>query len=550
MGVQTYATERNSQVEIFIHFILEEFFSRLQRSGRLKDVRITSQKPYISDIASDVWDHFVAATQPNGRELEIWCQTTCYKGNGTGTPEPNKTYEVRETLVEGLTIREHFKKSKNKHCFSLHFTVGDSRYSYQWFLDLKAATYDKSIYIGRPNFDIFGSIADSIKGLLTEKDKLSALRSVATGTSELATFIKQSSLELDEWWNACGHATSEIANAQWELIAEEFRRNSRCWPELSNIRGQDIKGRVNKSIYSEELEFSDPLILKTASKLLSKNPFLSVAIKVLESFDSFYARLIGLIPASNNLNDFLVQLWNSPMPERLVIRRLLLRIHSNESVAYVQDRDVAGITEHNLYAGDHTAAQTRDIARQIQMSLGNAVAAIRTPDDLMRAVRARGKALVNQARWFEGKNGTELKPSFDYVELALEGEGFGLVSPSSAGIRAVGYHAEISSEVVRPYTNLKVVVNQSGKALCIIKAKYFRPQEFPRRCKEEAFVGLSLRFRYRDGRFDSRLSIPQIMFIDMPSDYSPPPFALKRLISFGWQVFFSTDDLIDFLRAQ
>ena len=548
MGVQKFATERNSQVEFFVHFILEEFFADLEKKGQLKDVKLTSQKPYASEIASDVWDHFVSAKQSNGRELEIWCQTTCYKGNGTGTPEPNKTYEVRETLVEGLSIRQYFKSNPKKDCRSIHFTVGDSRYTYQWFLDLKAAAYDKSIYIGKPKYDIFEDIASSLIGALTEQNKTASLRKIAGGNTELGTHIKQATKELKDWWENAKHGESALANAQWQLIEAEYQRASGKWPELSKIRGQDIKGRTNTAIFAEEMDVSDPLIPKTAAKLLSRNPFLSSAITVLGSWDSFCKTLGNAIPTSRRLDDFLVELWGYPLPERLVIRRLLVRIHSTESVAYVQDRDVEGVTEHNIYSGDHSASQVRKICEQIQSNLLGEH--IRTPDDLLKAIKSRGKQLLNQARWFEAKNGTELKPSFDYVELALEHAGFRVVTPSAAGLRAIGYHGEISSETVRPYTNLKAVKNASGKIVCFIKAKFFRAQEFPRRCKEEAFVGLTLKYRYAAGKFQNRINVPLIMFLDMASDCSPPSHAVKRLISFGWHAVFSTDDLIAFLRTR
>lgn len=546
MGVQTFATERNSQVEFFVHFILAEFFLDLEKRSELKDVKLTSQKAYSAEIASDVWDHFISAKQPNGRALEIWCQTTCYKGNGSGTPEANKTYEVRETLVEGLSIRQYFKSDPKKDCRSIHFTVGDSRYTYQWFLDLKAAAYDKSIYIGRPKYDIFSDISASLSGMLTEQNKIASLRKLAAGNTELGIHIKQATNELKNWWKDAQHGESTLANEQWQLIQSEFQRSSKMWPDLSKIRGQDIKGRTNAAIFSEEMDTADPLIAKTAAKLLSKNPFLSSAISVLSTWDAFIKSLTATAHNSSRLDEFLTELWIQPLPERLVIRRILVRIHSMESVSYVQDRDVEGITEHNIYSGDHLPSQVKKICQQILLSLTSAN--IRTSDDLLNAIKSRGKQLLNQARWFEAKNGTELKPSFDYVELALEQAGFRVTTPSAAGLRAIGYHSEISNETVRPYTNLKAVKNSSGKTICFIKAKFFRSQEFPRRCKEEAFVGLTLKYSYVSGKFQNRLSVPLIMFLDMAPDCIPPSHAVKRLISFGWHAVFSTDDLINFLR--
>lgn len=548
MGVQTFATERNSQVEFFVQFILEEFFQRLVKQKKLKSIKIESQKPYTSEIASDVWDHFVSAIQSNGRPMEVWCQTTCYKGNGTGKPESNKTYEVRETLVEGLSIRQLFNSDPKTDYRSIHFTVGDSRYTYQWFLELKAAVYDKSIYIGKPDYNIFSDIAVTLDRAITELDKSSALKICLTAKTSLGNYIDQALNELDDWWTNHNHQQSELADAQWSLVSSELVAASKDWPDFSSISGQDIKGRTNAAIFSEEMDTSDMLIVRTAAKLLERNPFLSSAIKTLASWDSFYINLSNIAKQSETLTKFLENLWNIPLPQRLVVRRLLLRIHTPDAVAYVQDRDIVGLTEHTIYSGEHTASQTQSICNQIEKNLKENN--LYSSQDLMVAIESSGKKLINQARWFEAKNGTELKPSFDYVQLALEDAGYKVLSPSSAGIRSIGYHAEISTENVRPYTNLKVVQDSSGKSLCLLKAKFFRAPEFPRRCKEEAFVGLTIKYNYSKKIFSERLKIPLVMFVDMASDCPPQDRALKRLISFGWHVVFSTAELIRYLKSK
>lgn len=548
MGVQAFATARNSDVEFFVHFILEEFFLKLQEQGQLENFTIESQKSYVSEIASDVWDHFISATQINGRTIEIWCQTTCYKGNGTGTPEPNKTYEVRETLVEGLTIRQLFKNNPQKDYRTIHFTVGDSRYTYQWFLQLKAAAYDKSIYIGQPDYNIFNDIASTLNEAFTESDKHLKLKSCTQTKTTLGGYIKATQRELNDWWIAQNHPKSILADLQADLVNSEFQSASVMWPDFSSIRGQDIKGRTNAAIFAENMDISDPLISKTVSKLLGKNPFLLSAIQILTSWDDFYFNLESVAKQSHILRDFLETLWNFPPPQRLVIRRLLLRIHTNETVSYIQDRDIDGVTEHNIYKGDHSAEQTRSICEQIEDNLK--AHNILTIQDILSAVNLRGKRLINQARWFEAKNGTELKPSFDYVQLALEDAGYKVVSPSKAGLRAIGYHSEIASENVRPYTNLKVVTTLLDQPICLLKAKFFRAQEFPRRCKEEAFVGLTLKYTYSGNTFAKRLNIPLVMFIDMASDGIPPEHAVKRLMSFGWHVIFSIEELTSYLKSQ
>lgn len=548
MGVQTLATERNSKVEFLVHFILEKFFMELQEQNVINNVAIESQKLYLSEISSDVWDHFISGVHESSRMFEIWCQTTCYKGNGAGTPEPNKTYEVRETLVEGLSIRQLFNSGTEKDYRSIHFTVGDSNYTYQWFLDLKAACYDKSIYIGKPNYDIFKDISAVLDGCYTEEDKRVVLERCVSGKSILGGHIEQAQCELRNWWIDQNYRKSTLADLQSSLITSRFQLVSQKWPEFSQVQGQDIKGRVNGVLFASELNIIDPLISRTAAKLLEKKPFLSTATQILASWENFTASVRKIAQGSQNQRSFIEALWSAPLPERLVIRRLLLRFHTLDPLAYVQDKNVLGVTEHNIYSGEHTIQQTRDICNQIESDLKEQN--ISTTDDVLTAFFSRGKQLINQAKWFEAKNGTELKPSFCYVQLALEDAGFEVTSPSKAGIKAIGYHSEITQQSVRPYTNLKVVKNTAGKAVCLLKAKFFRIEEFPRRCKEEAFVGLTLNYGYACEKFSRRLNIPLVMFVDMPIDCKPPIHAVKRLISFGWQAVFSTDELINYLSSE
>lgn len=546
MGVQTFATERNSQVEFFIHLLLENFFIGLEQERSLTNVNIGMQKQYTSLIASDIWDHHITATQKNGRGIEVWCQTTCYKGNGTGLPEPNKTYEVRETLVEGLSIRQKFKTDKATDYRTIHFTVGDSAYTYKWFMDLKASVYDKSIYIGTSGYDIFQDIHQLFGGIHTETDKRQAFNDCLKHGSRLAQMTLNALNELKTWWNYGANQSSVLGNLQWDIIDKQITRSSAMLRDFTQVRGQNIKGRTNAIILSDDPSTEDLLIRKTAVKLLAKNPFLSIAIEIIAGWEEFIDDLQKYHNEETNMASFISRLWNIDIPRRLVVRRLLLRIHTRESVAYVQDLNIGGITEHNLYTKDHTEDQYKRIINQITQNLeANGINNIR---DLISQIRANGKKLINQARWFEGKNGTELKPSFDYVELALEENGYRLVTPSKVGVNVRGYHAEISKENVRPYTNLKAVVSESGQVLCLIKAKFFRIQEFARRCKEEAFVGLTLLSSFENDEFSDKSSIPLVMFIDMPTNCTVPTHAIKRLMSFGWHPVFSIAELTKYME--
>lgn len=80
--------------------------------------------------------------------------------------------------------------------------------------------------------------------------------------------------------------------------------------------------------------------------------------------------------------------------------------------------------------------------------------------------------------------------------------------------------------------------------MCLLKAKFFREQEFARRCKEEAFVGLTLNYSLHDNTFSKRYPFPLIMFIDMPHDCNPSEYSLNRLTSFGWSLSFTPQELL------
>jgi hypothetical protein len=548
MGVQTFATERNSQVELLIHFILEEYFNGLQAVGEIKELNIEMQRQYVSEIASDIWDHHISFIQSNGREIEIWCQTTCYKGNGTGVPEPNKTYEVRETLVEGLSIRQMFKNDATKDFRSIHFTVGDSAYTYKWFMELKASVFDKSIYIGTKGYDIFKDINALFSGNHTEISKRTVFKNCISSDTDLGHVIQGVLKELNSWWNIEAHKSSIIGNLQWGLIERQLIKLEGKWPDFTKVKGEDIKGRTNALIFAEEPATEYNLIRKTAVKLLAKNPFLSTAIEMTNDWNSFIIKFQEIASKSRSLEDLIALLWNYDLPQRLVLRRLLLRIHSMESVKYVQDVNIDGVTEHGIYSKDYNQDQVKKITEQILKNLKDN--GISHANELIDQLKSIGKKLINQSRWFEAKNGTELKPSFDYVEIALEENGYYLITPSKAKLNVIGYHADISSENVRPYTNLKAIVNHQGNVLAIIKAKFFRAQEFPRRCKEEAFVGLTLRNTYKNGAFHEKTGIPLIMYVDMAVECAIPEHAIKRLICFGWHPVFSIQELISYLLAE
>ncbi|ATZ73270.1 hypothetical protein CWC33_05970 [Idiomarina sp. X4] len=549
MGVQRFATSRNAQTETFVEFILELFCESLRQKNRVQNFQVESQKHFVSDIASDVWDHFVSYFDNYlNKEIEIWCQTTCYKGNANGKPEPNKTYEVRETLVEAISLREHILRSE-KLARTVHFTVGSRKYTYNWFSPVKEKTFDKSIYLELTDTDIFEEIASCFEGACTELQVKENIKKHIENETELGLLIKDTCLKLMSWattekYSAQGNADSQYALVSSNLAKYEAKLESTVLK--SKNAGVDIKKTCNDVVYGKES--ADPIINKTVDLLLEKKPFIKTAKSFLSNWHRFSDLIYQYEKSSRDLNDFVTSLWTAEKKVRLIARRLLMRVGARESINYVQDVDIEGITEHNLYSGNHDGYKLTAIITHVVSELPYT-----STKTLASALTSReAKKLIQSAVWFEARNGTSLKPSFDYISLALESQNFIIQPANVLTDKPLGYHAQLAEqgEVVKPYSNLKVLLNSNGNLLAFLKGKYFNPPEFPRRCKEEAYVSLTLSHDYIDDVFNRSVDVPIIMFIDMPTKFSPPEYALKRLMAFGWRIAFNVDDILEIISEK
>ena len=113
MTAQKLATKRNALAEMLIDYILQCFAEEMLENGSITDIRYPEQqKAFIRDDCSDVYDHYIelplsSRLDKSERVLQIWGQTTCYKGNATGKPESNKTYEIRDFLNGILLITQY-----------------------------------------------------------------------------------------------------------------------------------------------------------------------------------------------------------------------------------------------------------------------------------------------------------------------------------------------------------------------------------------------------------------------------------------------------------
>jgi len=539
MSAQKIATSRNSKVEVFVDLILNEFLEIQQNKKTIKEFEDTeSQAKFKSQIASDVWDHRACFSTKDGKHVEFFAQTTCYKGNKTGKPESNKTYEIRETLVEAISIRS--KNSSTNNLFrTLHFTVGPKNYAYGWFSFMKESAFDFSIYLDCDNGDIFDLISTLFVNATTGLAVYKNFKKHLSKDSELSRLVKRTLDELNGWVER-GLPVQKLANLQYDLLDTTSNLNFPIADDKLNIDGVGIKTECQSYLYSGNS--SDPYIIQTTEMLIQKNPFIKCASEALENWSGFSDFISLIKKRSSSKKEFVRVLWSDAGMYQLLTRRLLIRLISEDG-AYIQDLDIPGVTEHNLYVGGMSSEAERGVISHI-------VDATEQPiQELARNLISRkSKSLTNSMKWFEARNGTNLRPSFDYVTIALKNNGYTCGKPTDRSM-FTGYHAELVPKGVnvRPYTNLKLVLNDKKKAIAVIKSKYFREQEFPRRCKEEAFIALSIKYGFEKGTFFQKLNLPLIMFLDIDKDFSPPKYAVARLKAFGWTPVFTIDHLMSLL---
>lgn len=558
MNAQKLATKRNALAEMLVDFTLQRFVDKLYEDEYiLEQAETETQKDFVREDCSDCFDHYVKLhlspkIDPACSWLEIWGQTTCYKGSPSGKPESNKTYEIRETLVEALTLRK-WLRNENVAFRTLHFTLGPAQYTYGWFKSAKEKAFDLSLYPeSDPAYDIFSEIFRLADGMVYQYEFTEKLNDLMANTEHpLSRFVNSTVAALYNYF-VSGMPSCEMANAQSDLLQQICNATEGLMPmcvEASVNAGMNIKGMAVNLLHGEVID--DPILMTTLQRILTNNPFLDEALKSLGEWDSWSVSAFNRPSARNSLLDYMKDLWSDESSKKYVIRRLMLRVYTSEGIDYIQDLNVAGIDEHNLYSGTHSATQVAEICAYLHnLYLENGIS---TTSALYSALTsARAKALVNTSLKFEGINGTNLKPSFYYLEEYLKPE-YELVSFAEAELpEPVAYYTHFAPDLnIQQYDNLKVVRRvDTGKSVAIIKGKFFRKPEFPRRAKEEAYVGVTASFDLQNNQFEPRYPRkPLIMFVDMQDSWTPPAFALKRLIGYGWYPFFQLGKLKEFLDS-
>lgn len=543
MASQVGATKRNTQAELFVDYLLHEYFVNVQERGLISNLTITMQAPYKNDIASDVWDHKVCFHHVElDKKVEIWCQTTCYKGHGdVKKKEPNKSYEVKETLVEAISLRK-LMKQEDKLVRSIHFTIGDVNYTYGWFKSLKEKSFDLSLYLDTENENIFGLLNSAIGSNKIEFKVRKALKDLINENNEVSNLVQYSVESLENWVEALGLTAQSSADEQWDLVENNLKNdNIQKFIDNSKNSGFNIKKQASTAIHNG---YTDNHILEqTVENLLAKKPALKRLVQVKDNWSNYCDNVQTLAATTANVEQFVSTLWSSKELKE-VNRRLLLRSHTKESIDYIQDLDVEGVTEHNLYTGTHKQNQLDQIVRIVLDNFASEGAS--TSNDIaVLLTNNHSKNLVRQCLWFEARNGTSLKPSFEYICLKLQERGYNIKKPKSLDSKLIGYHADLTEETVKPYQNFMGIYDDSNNLLALLKGKFFSVKEFPRRCKEESFTGITIQNEFVNGKFVKRHELPIIMFVDMEEGFEPPEFSLRRLAGFGWTIAFNDNEIIE-----
>lgn len=554
MGVQTAATKRNSQAELIVDFTLNKFidyllFNKLIVSAT-KPIR---QKPFLRDDCSDVYDHFVElkVINENNSEpdvIQLWGQTTCYKGNSNNKPEPNKVYELRETLIESLRLRSWLRDEKS--CFrTFHITFGPIGYSYGWISAAKEKSFDLSVYPKAPS-----NLYEEMTELFAKSSTIASINknlelAFMDNNSSVGLFIRNLLQNLNYWFQV-RLKSSNLADLQADLLTTLRKTRKEIADKAitdSFEGGEGIKGIAQKLFRGGDT--TDKAMEKTVKRLAESKPFLSLALNAVNNWQNWCFNF--KIPIThNNLESYLTYLWDNSNENRLVNRRLLLRINHEESIEYIQDVGIEGISEHNLYKGNHSLLQTKKIIEKLLSDCRSN--GINEPEQLQnQLVSKKALDLIKQSLNSELKNGTTLTPSLFYVEESLSDEFEFKKRKDTNLLKMVGYQDAFCDSQVSEYQNMKVVYRKSDKKLvAILKVAYFSKNEFPRRVKENSYVGLTTKYSYVNKEFVERYpTIPLLMFVDMEKKFTPPEYAVRGLVNSGWNVFFSIVSLRNYLNS-
>lgn len=543
MGVQRTATKRNQRAELVSLFI----FSRLAQELALPDQPRTQERS-LTPISDDTWDTFLYDAKA---DVYVWSQTTCYKGYGPNVKaEANKTYEFRETVTELISLLA--TSSNVERMRTVHILFGNKNYAYPWMADFKALVFDKSITIDLVDGDIHQCIENAIGQERIEANAFKRLDAEIFGGTQLGNILKSAINELSDWAHA-GYPTQELARDLSRHVRSQVPKGvTRSDSQVVH----SIKKRVISTIVDPSTREVDPGIISAAESFLDSKPFIRASQNYLRNWEKIKSNLAS--DPTDDLVAFISKAWTSQDEDfRIIIRRLFLRATYVGDVNYVQDLDVAGVTEHNLYNGVHNDTQVAEISTLIASRLRRI--SVTSPSELRQIIWETGQATLRALVDYEVQNGTTANYSTQVVkDIMVEASYRVEPKPDKIGYPARGYHVDLMEQrtvrgpdrqVPGMFNNLSLVLTNDNKPLAYIKTKYFRNQEYERRAKEESFIGLMMSFDHAVATGSRRL--PLIMYVDTDTSniLEKVQRALNKLESFGWIVCQTPQELKDTLRS-
>lgn len=537
MSVQRTATARNQRAERVSLYLLTRHSELVGGQPPVPQARFSSS------IAQDIWDTKFEFDS-DSEKLEVWSQTTCYKGHTNASrAEPNKGYEFRETISELLSLRASHPSPKRLR--TVHITYGNFRYAYPWMHAFKALAFDCSIVVNLVGVDIHEAIEDSIGLILLESQVFKKLDEERESCSPLGQALDGALEKLSEW-----HAAGMTASKTGLELAAIVATNMTSIDLSNSLDGSpiSIKGRIVRILLGTASEPIDPALQDAADRFMKLKPFLRATRTYFSDWPKF-ALDIDELPR-HSLEEFIHAGWQSSNHDlRALFRRLVARSGFVGDVDYVQDFNVAGITEHNLYGEDHSESQASQIVEILLRRLTGI-----EPNELAHSMTTNGRVVLAPLIDYEVRNGTNADHAKSVIHEQVRSWGFEVAdSPTRAGHPAIGVHVHVlaaleadkSESAPQQFNNFSLVFARDGSPLAYLKAKYFRQQEFERRAKEEAFVGLTLVSGWDGVVKKNETAIPVIMYVDTDDDPSTVKVkrSLAKLQAFGWLTCLGSDDL-------
>jgi hypothetical protein len=506
------------------------------------------------------------------RGIALIGQTTCYKERGVSGGEPNKTYEMRETLMEFLLVHVNLMfgecdlKTQNIRFF--HVMFGDPSYSYSYFHRIRSKCYDLNVVFHPP--EGVERLYTALESVLPERllgDQTCALAALDEAIkSKKAPIVNQAVSTIKDSFAKYFEADfpqSYEGRIQAEAIrnlAEE--RNSKALTVSENL----VAGIGIKQLYLEAargaVESKGSDIKKVVDVVFEKRKFLPEAKKALGDEPRHWAKYVVEVMKISGVNDrdslkrALRNLWDTnDVGRRELVRRVLIKLPgavSGRGTAYPQDIPIKGVTEHNLYGKVFDEHTTDKLIEYLLAKFKDAK--VKSCQDLRTALQSFGRPLVKSSFDYDVENGTVIRPVQYYVIQRLAENGYSIGKQKEIlGSTIKGYHEKLFDIDIGPFNSIEVISDEEKQPVTLFKAKYFRSQEFDRRVKEEGFISFTSAFevtRQSDKLVLRRRSqLPFVMFIDMDRGWTPEPEPIKQLIRMGWDVFFRINDLLDFLKS-